>query len=345
LRHIRKRKFSAENRSKHPDSYERVAISMKFPKLADLRKRTNMSVIKTGTVSFSAGLLRAVLMVGLSFMVLFPLFVKFMASIKSAGDLADPSIIFFPRNPSFQSYKIVFEAVEYPKTILYTIFFTGIISVLQCFSCVLTGYGLARFNFRGKGAVFAMTVFTLVVPPQTILLPLFIRFKYFSLFNLFRYSGEFSGTDLTGTVLPVILLALTANAFKNGLYIFLLRQHFKNMPGVLEEAAYIDGCGPLKTFWKIMLPGSRPMLLAVFLFSFVWQWNDVYYAQTLNPQSGLLANKMFGMSFDFIGTSSAILNRFLEFPKFILLIVPLLVLYLFTQRFFTESIENSGIVG
>ena len=117
------------------------------------------------------------------------------------------------------------------------------------------------------------------------------------------------------------------------------------MPLVLEEAAYIDGCGPFRTFIRIMVPGSMPMIITVFLFSFVWQWNDAYYVQTLAPNLPTLSNKMFGMVFNNIGTGSDILNQFLESPKFFLLVLPLIILYIFAQRFFTQSIVKSGIVG
>ena len=290
--------------------------------------------------------IRFLLLIGLSFMIVYPVFVKFVTSVKSASDLADASIVFLPKNFNFNSYKIVFKAVEYPLTFLKTIAYTSMTSALQVCSCMLAAYGLARFQFKGRQLIFAATLFTLIVPPQTMMLPLYMRFKYFSIFNLFQYTGHLSGMDLTagGFPFPLVMLSVTAVAFKNGLYIFMLRQYYKNMPVVLEEAAYIDGCGPFKTFFKIMLPGSLPMIVTIFLFSFVWQWNDTFYVQTLAPKLPTLVNKMFNMSFN-IGTGSEILDKFLDSPKFFLLVTPLIILYIFAQRFFTQSIEKSGIVG
>ena len=114
----------------------------------------------------------------------------------------------------------------------------------------------------------------------------------------------------------------------------------------LEEAANIDGCGTFKTFYRIMLPGAVPMLITVFLFSFVWQWNDFYYSSVLTPEIKVLSMQLLGIKFSSISASTgdlayAVLNS----PKLILLILPLIILYIFTQRFFTESIERSGIVG
>jgi len=154
-----------------------------------------------------------------------------------------------------------------------------------------------------------------------------------------------NGIDLTNTLIPFILLSVTANAFRNGLYIFLFRQYYKNLPYVLEEAAYLDGCGPLKTFYKIMLPGSVSMIITVFLFSFVWQWNDNFYPSQFASNMPFLTVKLLNMHFATLGTFSDMYNASLVTPKFFLLVTPLIFLYIFAQRFFTESIERSGIVG
>ena len=125
----------------------------------------------------------------------------------------------------------------------------------------------------------------------------------------------------------------------------MLRQHFKNMPMALEEAAYIDGCGPFRTFLRIMLPGSVPMLVTVFLFSFVWQWNDTVYSGIFFPEIPTLANKLYGMVFTTMGAGTTLMSAVLESPKFFLLITPIVILYLFTQKLFVQSISRSGIVG
>ena len=289
--------------------------------------------------------LRAALLLGLMFMILYPLLVRFSASIKSAADRADPSVMFVPKNPTFANYKTVINSVDYLPTMLYTALFTFINSAIQTVSCILVAYGLARFRFRGNRLVYGMVISTLVIPPQVLLLPLYFRFKNFNLLQLFKFTGELYGLDMTNTIWPFILLSVTAVAFRNGLYIFLFQQYYRNVPSVLEEAAYIDGCGVLKTFVRIMVPGALPMIMSVFLFSFVWQWNDSYYVSMLAPDLPVLSSKLYGLSYSVLGSASDIYTALLETPKFFLLIFPLLILYLFTQRFFVASIENSGIVG
>ena len=309
------------------------------------KKHWSHHMIKQKIYQIGWKLIRFVLLVGLSFMILYPVFVKFTASLKSTADMMDATVVFIPKQPTFQNYKLLLGAVKYPVTLLFTVMFCLVQSLIQLASCALVAYGIARFKFKGHKLLFGMAVLTLIIPPQIILLPLYIRFHFFGITNIFQFSGVFSGIDLINTYWPFLLLSSTALGFKNGLYIYLLRQHFKNMPMVLEEAAYIDGCGPFKTFIRIMLPGSVPMLVTVFLFSFVWQWNDTTYSSIFFPEIPTLANQLYGVVFTTMGAGTTLMTAVLESPKFFLLTVPIIILYLFTQKFFVQSIARSGIVG
>lgn len=311
----------------------------------NLKKHIEQKTLRRKGYTYIWKLMRFVLLVGLSFMILYPVFVKFSASLKSTADMMDSTVVFIPKNPTLQNYKIVLNSVNYTLTLLMTVLFCLVQSLLQLASCSLVAYGIARFKFKGHKLLFGMAVLTLIIPPQIILLPLYIRFHFFGITNIFQFSGIFSGVDLINTYWPFLLLSGTALGFKNGLYIYLLRQHFKNMPMALEEAAYIDGCGPFKTFLRIMLPGSVPMLVTVFLFSFVWQWNDTVYSGIFFPEIPTLANKLYGMVFTTMGAGTTLMSAVLESPKFFLLITPIVILYLFTQKLFVQSISRSGIVG
>ena len=290
--------------------------------------------------------LRTILLIGIAFLILYPLFVKVITAFKGAEDLYDPTVQFIPKHFTLDNFKAVWIGVNYPITFLRTVGYVLLLSLLQLASCTMVAYGVARFRFPGQKILFALVIFALVIPPQMILLPLYLRFHWFNPAQIFNFGGTLTGITLTGSIWPFVLLSATAVAFKNSLYIFMLRQHFKNVPVVLEEAAYIDGCGDFKTFYRIILPGAVPMLVTVFLFSFVWQWNDYYYTQVLAPMLPMLNVEL--MSLDFSNLSSLATNlqsSMLSAPKFLLLIAPLVILYLFTQRFFVESIEKTGIVG
>ena len=311
----------------------------------NLKKHIEQKTLRRKGYTYIWKLMRFVLLVGLSFMILYPVFVKFSASLKSTADMMDSTVVFIPKNPTLQNYKIVLNSVNYALTLLMTVLFCLVQSLLQLASCSLVAYGIARFKFKGHKLLFGMAVLTLIIPPQIILLPLYIRFHFLGITNIFQFSGIFSGVDLINTYWPFLLLSGTALVFKNVLYIYLLIQHFKNMPMALEEAAYIDGCGPFRTFLRIMLPGSVPMLVTVFLFTFVWQWNDTVYSGIFFPEIPTLANKLYGMVFTTMGAGTTLMSAVLESPKFFLLITPIVILYLFTQKLFVQSISRSGIVG
>ena len=144
-----------------------------------LRKKTSKKALRHGIVCF----LRTMLFIGLIFMILYPLFVRFMTSIKSNADMMDPSVIFFPKHYSFYYYRIIIRATGYFPTLLITCGFTILTSFLQMASCTLTAYGLARFKFRGNNLLFALALLTLTIPPQQLLLSQYMRFYNFSLFS------------------------------------------------------------------------------------------------------------------------------------------------------------------
>ena len=136
------------------------------------------------------------------------------------------------------------------------------VSVLQLAISCLVGYGFARFKFKGRNILFFIVILSLIVPAQTILIPLYFRFSSIGLLN---------------TIWPVVILSACGIGLKNGLYIYLMRQFFRGMPRELEQSAYIDGAGPLRAFVQIILPNAFNMMITVFLFSFTWQWTCLLY--------------------------------------------------------------------
>lgn len=307
--------------------------------------RKYQSVIKKSR-NAAWSLIRFVLLTGLVFIILSPLIFYTSNALKSYADMYDVTVTYIPRSPSLNNFKMLSRYIHYPITLLKTFGFTVLIAVLQTLSCLLVGYGLARFAFKGNSLMFALVMVTLVIPPQIMLVPVYIRFRSFNLLQIFKFSGTLSGVSLINTPWPILLLAVTALAFKSGLYIFLFRQFFRNLPVVLEEAAAIDGCSTYGTFFRIMLPNAVTMTVTVFLFSFVLQWNDYYYSTMLMPEISTLNMKIADTAYYF-GTvirQSEMLER-MFYPSYLLLILPLIVLYLLAQRFFVESVATSGIVG
>lgn len=302
---------------------------------------------KMGTIAWSTA--RYIIVFGICFIILQPLFTKFAVSLMSEGDLYDATVQFIPREITLENYILAFQEMDYLATFFRTLLLSSIVSILQLISCTLVGYGFARFNFPFKNTLFILVIVCLLVPPQVLMLPLFLQFRFFDFFGTIEAITGNPGLNLMDTFWPFVLMSLFTQGYKNGLYIFLMRQYFKGMPVELEEAAYIDGSNAIKTFYKIMVPSAVPMLVTVFLFSFVWQWTDSFY-------TGLYLNNFTVMSNALSALPSNVYSGELSFVSpalvsminntgTILVILPLFIIYLFAQRYFIESIERSGIVG
>lgn len=289
-------------------------------------------------------LLRALILVGISYVVLFPLLSKLSSSLMAYEDLYDQAVLWVPRHFTLSYYRAAFERMNYVGAALRSFGLALVTAALQLASCSLVGYGFARFSAPGSRLLFGLAIFTLIVPPQMIMIPQYTNFRYFDLLGLLPGGG----VNLIGTYWPAICVSMTAMGLRNGLFIYILRQFFRGMPRDLENAAYVDGAGPFRAFLSVMLPGAIPALVIVFLFAFVWQWNDYYFTTTFMSNSELLPNRLmalpaaFGLDHNAYGTPyySTILNT-----GSVLFILPLLVLYTFMQRHFIESVERTGLVG
>ena len=293
---------------------------------------------------------RATLILGLSFMILYPILVKLAMAVKSLEDLLDPTVFLIAKRPTMDNIKRVVETLDYVPGLIRTFMFSSANALLQTAACTVTGYGLARFKFKGRRLCFALVMITLVVPPQTVLLPLYLQFQHFSLASFFTVIPPGSGVNLTKTYLPYVFMSMTGLGLKNGLFIYMMRQNFINMPVALEEAAYIDGCNSFKTFYAIMLPNALTMMVTVGMFSFVWIWNDNLYLSFFVDDIRLMATAIIdiGREVQFQNGDvvvNPIVTEMYNNIAVVLQILPLLLVYVFAQRHFVQSVERSGIVG
>ena len=201
-------------------------------------------------------------------------------------------------------------------------------------------------------------VLTMIVPHPTVRLSMFMKFRYFDIFGIFNFLGggvfesidilKFTDISLINTYWPFYILSATGLAFKNGLYIFMLRQFFRGVPDELEESAYIDGSGPFRTFVQIILPLSIPMLITVFMFAFSWQWTDNYYTRVFFTSQGPYTLRAFIKIPRSLDTEYPGQNMYVAAIRNtcgILIMLPLILIYAFLQRYLVESIERAGIVG
>jgi len=304
-------------------------------------------------------LFRFIILLGVSYIVLYPFFAKIAASFMSPEDFIDVTVMLIPKYPTFDQYKAVFLENDYIAAFFNTLTLSLLSAVLQTFVSCLVGYGLAKFKFKGNGLIMGAVILTMVIPHGTVYLSMFMEFRYFDLFKLFGllepigYTGIFDliggkSIQLTGTYWPLVILSATGLAFKNGLYIFMMRQFFRGVPDELEESAYIDGSGTLRTFLQIIIPLSVPMMITIFLFSFAWQWTDDFYTNMF-----IATNKITLMP-DIVGIPKSLETTYAGQSLYyaainntcgIMIILPLVILYLFCQKYLVQGIERSGIVG
>lgn len=295
---------------------------------------------------------RAFLLFGMCFLILQPILNKISISFMAEEDLYNAMVIAIPEHFTTDNYQLAASFMDYGKTLINTIVVSLTVAVLQIAVCTLVGYGFARFEFPLKKFWFACVILVIVIPPQTISTSLHLHFRYFDILGIFKLlTGD--TLNLRGSVLPYYLMSAGCMGLKNGLYIFMIRQFFRNIPKELEEAAYVDGCGTLKTFVRIMLPDATPILTSCFLFSFVWQWTDGFYSKTflgniklLSTQLSMIAERLSAYITMTLGKATGAsvgYTNCIVATGTLMVIVPLLILYLFAQKGFVESLSSSGI--
>ncbi len=311
-----------------------------------------MTTARLGRILWSV--VRVVIVIGICFTILQPLFLKFSVSFMDEKDLYDASVKYVPKHFTLNNYALSLSGLSYWTTLLRTAALSATVSFVQLVACLLTAYGFARFRFPFRKILFACVIFTMVVPPQVIMLPLFMKYRFFDIFGIIK-AVTGNTVNLIDTYWPFFIQAATTMGIRNGLYIYMLRQFFKGMPKELEEAAYVDGCGRLRTFVQIMVPSCVPMMVTVFLFGFVWQWTDSFYTslylsrtQVLSTALSSLAVNVYSQYEGFGGTMNFISPGFVSMINntgTVLTVIPLIILYVFCQKSFVEGIERSGIVG
>lgn len=303
-------------------------------------------------------LFRFALILGLSYVILYPLLFTLSSFLRAAEDNYNSSIIWIPRHYTLDNLKLALDLMSYDKTLLSTVIISVGCAVLQVCVSALVGYGFARFRFKFRNQLFALVLFTVIIPPSLLNLSLFAQYRNFDFFFLGYLAKPFTGSaftvNLVDTYASMFLPSVLGVGLRGGLFIYIFRQVFKGMPDDLENAATIDGCGTMQAFLRIMLPCAGAAILVVFIFSFIWHWNDYYVTSTLLVDKMTLSPKLLAArslvqyldpiktraSYPDYGSNEAILQA-----ATFLVIFPPLFLYMFVQKYFIQSIERTGIVG
>lgn len=264
-----------------------------------------------------------VLLMGLAVLFAGPFVWLVLAALKTKAEWVaiPPNIL--PEAPRWGNFTDAFTEINFPAYLGNSLFLSFLYAVLVTFSSAAVGFGFARLRGRGKRPLFVLLLSTMMLPQILTLIPTYVIF---------------ARTGLVNTYWPWVLWGLAASPF----LVFLFRQFFAAIPAELEDAAIVDGCGYGRIFLQIFLPLSRPVLLTSFLLSFTWTWGDyIAPALLLNPDQTTLAVAISAFYLDPHGNPDATVQA----AAATLYVIPVLVIFLFAQRYFIRGVLGSGVKG
>ncbi len=310
--------------------------------------------VKKNTPTVMVYIFRYLILFCFAYVLVYPFIFMGVNSVKNPTDWFDPTVVWIPKGFSLDNFKASIIFLDYWKSFGST-FLNGMVPALvSFFSCAVAGYGLARFKFKGKSILNVIMILSIMIPDPLIMIPSYDNFRHLDILGIFKLINALTGVDLrisiVNTPFVFIIPAILATGLKNGLFIYIYSQFFKGLPKELEEAAWIDGAGPWKTFLSIVLPSSGASSVTVLVFSVVWYWNDYYQAQIYLsenfPLSVVLSNFNSNLSLlNDISEKFSFTTGSLLMTCCFISVIPLLIFFLFMQRKFVQSIATCGIVG
>lgn len=224
--------------------------------------------------------------------------------------------------PRWQNYIDAMTKVPFGRYLVNTLIVVVFGTFGTVVSCIMVAYGFSRFRAKGLNWIFLVVLATIMLPAQVTLIPTFIIFKSIGWYD---------------TLLPLIIPAFFANAWD----IFLFRQFFMSLPLELDDAAKIDGAGPLQTLWYIILPQAKPVIITVTIFSILYAWNDFFgpliYLQSEKNWTISLGLQMFNAIYRN--------NDALLLAASVVTLVPVVILFFVAQKYFIQGTVVSGIKG
>lgn len=296
--------------------------------------------------------LRWLFLISIAYVIIYPLIYMLSMSLRATSDFYDITVVWIPKTFTAEHFDFVVKKLNLLLPLFRTVLITIICTILEIAVTSTVGYGFARFRFKGSGLLFGLVVFTVVVPPQMLNLANYLLMQDFDIFGIFgAITGSSSGINLLDSIWAFALPAVTGMGIRAGLLILIFRQGYAGIPTELEEAALIDGCGFIKTYIYIMLPNVSNIFLICTIFSVVWYWMDYYYSLIYLPTWQTMALQIERI-YDLVRTrigNAGDTTFYNIVPKSqaacLLYILPLVIFFLLIQKKFSQSIENSGLVG
>lgn len=280
-----------------------------------------------------------VLLILFGFVYIYPMLYMLAYSLMGESDVINPLVTYWPTEWRWSNYTEAANAVNFFLTLARTVYVSVLPALFQTVACCLTAYGLARFRFPGKKVLFALIILTFIIPPQLTMFPQLVIFT-----NL----------HISGNVLSFIVPAAFGQGIKSAVFILIFYQFFRGIPDSVVEAAKIDGANSFQIFTRIGLPAAVPAILLSFLLSVVWYYNETVLTQVYIGQPDYTLplqlqrfreafNNAFGGGAD--STTGKSVNDAIYMAGTLLNVLPLLVMFFFTQKYFVDGIDKAGITG
>lgn len=285
------------------------------------------------------------LLIDFALVFILPLLYMVITGIENPVDFADENVVWIPKRALYTTnMEWSFQILDYFNTLWYTVKIVGICTLGHIFSGVLVGYAVGRLKFLGRGVIFVFVLITLIVPAQ-------------ALTNMM--------VEIYATLLPdmpqiyrIIIPCFLGGGLNGGIFIFIFRQVYAGLPKELEEAAMIDGCGIFQTFRRIMLPLTSSAVLVCVILSVVWHWNDLFEPTTFiisitSKDTVLMSLRLYhtflnsSPIFDVTELAKGAVksDRQLQMFSTFISLLPILIMYMFVQKYFMASVANTGIKG
>lgn len=302
-----------------------------------------------------AYLLRYVILIAIGYIILYPLLFMISSAFRTRESFWDPSSVWISKEFTLSNFEVAFRVMKYLRSLWNTISYELVAGLIQIISCAVVAYGLARFEFKEKKILTFLLFVTIMVPAQMMIIPIVTTYNHLDVVGILGLVNNLTGVDLRPNILNThftfFLPALFAVGIKSGIIIYIYMQFFKGLPKELEEAAWIDGAGPVKTFIRIALPSSGVVIMTVSIFSVIWHWNDYYLASMyLYSQNFTLAVMLYDIDSLLVGERVSMSAGNAEsiaivMAACLIFILPVLVMYMFLQKNFIKSIDRVGITG
>lgn len=302
--------------------------------------------------AFIAFLVRAAVIIPVMYVILYPLFTMVSTSLQSQYQALDPSVVWIPKLITDENYKKAMLALDFSHSFLRSIEVNVLSAVIEVATCAVTAYGFARFKFKFKGLLMGLLILSIIVPQEMIAVPTYLQLRYADILGILGFLGKLIGTELRPSLINTPwsfwIPSILSVGLRSGLFIFIYMQFYKGLPKELEEAAYIDGAGPFKTFLKIIVPSSGTAIVTVTIFSVIWHWNEYYLSSIYFSSNFPLAVKLATIeeTMNVMALVNSVTNRNgIIMAASLMFILPMLIMYMIVQRKFVKSVDSVGIVG